>query len=106
MTSKRRESRELDLYPEQWQALESMRTVLDHDELEETVQTLIELGAKAISITDREHRYIKMVRGTPKEIGDQCKTCGRKQLAYEQEVGVMIAAEERSKKDVRSGEED
>lgn len=102
----RRESRELELFPDQWAQLESIKTVLDHDEMEETLRVLIELGVKAISVTNKENRSVRLLGGERRPVGEKCKTCGQQSYAFESEISVRLALDAGLKKDVRPEEED
>lgn len=92
-----RESRQLDLRTNNWQQLEQIKLVLGHDEMEETVETLINLGLKAVSITDITNRTVKMIGGERQLIGDPCKQCGYQKVHFPKEAAVKIGMDDQAK---------
>lgn len=92
-----REARTLELKPEIWAYLDQIQAALDHDEPEETLRILIEMGVKAISITDMHNRTIKMFAGERRKVGEQCRHCGNQRELYTREVSVQIGVAAPSK---------
>lgn len=92
-----RENRQLDLRSDTWQQLEQIKLALGHDEMEETVETLINLGLKAVSITDLFNRTVKLIGGERQLIGDPCKHCGFQRTHYPKEASVKIGVDEQAR---------
>jgi hypothetical protein len=74
-----RETLEFEMLPEWVQQFNSIHLALGHDEPEETIQKLIEIGVKAISLTDKDHPVVCMYNRDPnKPRGDSevdCPSC-------------------------------
>lgn len=70
--------------------MEKIRLTLGHEDFEETITTLIELGIKAVSLTTKEQRMVKMFGGERRDIGERCKTCGNQRTSYSKEASVEI----------------
>ena len=92
-----RVERTLDLPESTWEYLDKISLALGHDELEETLLLLVELGVKAVSITSEQNRTIKMLSGERQYRGEPCKTCGMQRILYGQEVAVTLGIDDRRK---------
>lgn len=86
----KRVKRFLELRPEIWSRLEDIGSKLLHEDVEETMEMLIDMGTKAIQLTTSQDRMLKMVGGTRQFLGQKCPTCGQQQVAYTQEAAVQV----------------
>ena len=66
----------LDLRQETWARLEQIQKALGHDEVEETIQVLVELGMKAVAISGKENPVVHLMGGNRKEEDVRC-VCGK-----------------------------
>jgi hypothetical protein len=89
-----RVTKSLDLNEETWDQMMEIGDLLGHDELEETMRVLIELGMKALSVSSRENRTVKLVGGERQYRGEPCKTCGLQRVVHGQEASVKIGVDD------------
>ncbi len=94
-------SKSLELRQEIWDQLMEIGDLLSHDELEETMRVLIELGVKSLTVTSRDNRTVKLVGGERQYRGDPCRTCGHQRVVFGQEAAVTLGVDERRKAESR-----
>ena len=100
----RRVAREIELFPQQWEMFDQITKALGHDDEEETLKLLLEMGWKAVGVTDTSNRSIKIIGGFRREIGEPCRTCGHQRIAYERETTVTLGVS--GEKDIPQSDED
>lgn len=89
----KREIRSLELRKETWVMLEHLKMAFQHEDLEETVTTLADVGSKMVQLTAPHDRLVKMFGGERREIGEKCSTCGNQKTAFEREASVQLGRE-------------
>lgn len=94
---KYREARKIDLTYFTWNTLENLKRVLRHEDFEETITLLADIGDKMVQLTTAEDRRVKMF-GQPKQMGPPCPTCRRVQQVFEKEASVKLGQETPPKK--------
>lgn len=89
-----RQEKALDLRVETWKGLEQIRKALGHDELEETVQLLVNLGEKVVAVTDKNHPMVHIMGGERKVDEVTC-LCGAKfkRVLFTRETSVKLRGE-------------
>lgn len=85
-----REKRTIALRGETWNYIDSMTKILGHEDTEETILTLVDLGMKAVQLTTSQDRLVKMLGGTRQVRGEKCKTCGYQQVVHQFEAAVQL----------------
>lgn len=89
-----REQRTFEIKKEDAEKFDQIMKALGHDEPEETFVTLIQLGRSAISVSDAQHRTVRIIGGNKQE-GPKCDSCGYSRVLYTRETSVMIGKEEK-----------
>jgi len=89
-----RTERTLDSKDEIWAKFDKITAALGHDEEEETLATLVNLGFAAITVTNQENRTVIMTGGKAEYVGEKCSNCGRQRTRGRKEVAVTIGVTE------------
>jgi len=79
----------LDLTEDIWNTLERLKSALGHEDLEETMSTLVNLGWAAIAVSTAAQRKVT-VSGNDRTIGDPCVQCGQRRVVRGKEQSVVI----------------
>lgn len=87
------EKRQIYLYPSTWNILEGLKRALSHQDLDETLTTLVDIGTKMVQLTTPENRKVRMTSGERRETGHPCPRCNRKVVVYENEAMVQLGRE-------------
>lgn len=93
-----RQERPIALLGQDWEHFDNIKNSLDHDSDEETLKVLIELGFKAVAITDKANRTVNFMGGPKRSRKNYCKKCGeeREETFFTREMSLQLGVDEAS----------
>jgi len=93
-----RQERSFGLLPNDWELFDNIQNALGHDSPEETLKVLVELGFKAVGVTDRANREVNLMGGPKLQRKDFCKKCGEERLIdiYPKQMALRLGVDEKS----------
>lgn len=102
-----RKERSFSILAKDWELFDNIMVALGHDSHEETLKTLIELGFKAVGVTDRENREVNLMGGHKQPRKDFCRKCGEERIdnVYPKQMSLRLGVDEKSLRQERETEQ-